>query len=110
MSKNDNVVLSCLGMWTGIIIAIVGGAIMSGWVLSILWSWFVIPIFNLPNISISMAIGFSLVVGMLTSHSAISNNNNGKETWEIILQLLGKALGEPLLFLIIGWIVKMFVH
>ena len=43
--------------------------LLRGWVLSILWRWFMVPTLGLPALSVPQAIGIALVVGMLTHHS-----------------------------------------
>ena len=49
------VVLGFFGSW-------IGSTIFCGWVLKILWGWFIVPTFGLPILSIPSAIGFSLVI------------------------------------------------
>lgn len=41
-------------------------AIWSGYVLTCLWGWFVVPTFALPPLTLAQAIGVSLIVGYLT--------------------------------------------
>ena len=36
--------------------------LINGWVLEVIWGWFMVPIFNLPAITIVEAMGLSLVV------------------------------------------------
>ena len=42
------------------------GSIFNGYALSVLWGWFVVPVFGLPQISIVPAIGIAIVVSYLT--------------------------------------------
>lgn len=42
------------------------GAMMNGWALSKLWSWFIVSTFALPALTIPAAIGVALVVNYLT--------------------------------------------
>jgi hypothetical protein len=44
------------------------GALSTGYVLSQLWLWFVVPVFQLPALGMYRAIGLSLVVRLLTVH------------------------------------------
>lgn len=39
--------------------------ILEGWVLSILWRWFVAPALGVPVLTVAQAIGFALVVAFL---------------------------------------------
>ncbi len=45
------------------------GSIWSGYVLTILWHWFVVPTFQLPELTIFPAIGIAMVVSYLTYQS-----------------------------------------
>ena len=80
------------------------GIILKGWVLSILWGWFVAPVFHLPQLSVVVAIGVSLALsytinGMSARKSA--PNNAGED---VITLLIG-----PLFVLFIGWIIHQFM-
>lgn len=41
-------------------------ALVSGYVVSTLWGWFIVPVFGIKALSIPQAIGLSLVTGYLT--------------------------------------------
>lgn len=103
----DNTGLACLGLVMLAIIGIVVNSIINGWVLSILWSWFVSPLFGLPNLSIAGAIGFALVVGMLTKQQ--TTNNSDKETSELIAAIISNAVVVPLITLFIGWVISLYI-
>lgn len=79
-------------------------AIWKGYVLSVLWGWFVVPL-GAPPVTIPVAIGVSLVVSLLTK-SVRPTDIDGE------LQL-GKqayiAAAGPALMLFVGWIVKAFL-
>lgn len=38
-------------------------AMMRGWALSLLWEWFAVPVFALPALGFSQAVGVALLVG-----------------------------------------------
>ncbi|MNK14372.1 hypothetical protein D3C87_324890 [compost metagenome] len=77
-------------------------AIYRGYILSILWGWFLVPL-GMPIITIPLAIGFTLIVGYFTTNKKPKSE---EYNW-------GEAVAvsslTPLLFLGIGWIVKFFV-
>ncbi len=77
--------------------------ILRGFVLSMLWGWFLVPIFGLPTLGIAAAIGISLVSTFLTYQHVETgeNTNTGKRTAIILL--------HPLVALIVGAIVQMFM-
>jgi hypothetical protein len=105
MSEKDTEnLLACVGVI--IIIALIPlAAIFQGWVLTVLWGWFVAPTFNLPELSIATAIGLTLVVGMFKSYNI---NRGEKTTDDKIAEAIGVVL-IPLLFLFFGWIVHLFM-
>jgi hypothetical protein len=43
------------------------GALLNGWALTLLWSWFVVPTFpDLPVLSLGQAIGLGMIISFLT--------------------------------------------
>lgn len=67
--STDDKVASCIGILAAFAVTTIVGAIMNGWALAMLWAWFIVPIFNLPTLSIVQAIGIGMVVSFLTRHS-----------------------------------------
>jgi hypothetical protein len=104
----DNIGLSYFGLAVLAVVSVVVGALMNGWVLSILWGWFVLPLFGLPSLSIPKAIGLALVVGVLTKQDTQSESSN-KETSNPIMALIARAVFAPLFVLLIGWVVKLYI-
>ena len=77
-------------------------AMWRGYVLSVLWAWFIVPTFGAPELSIPFAIGLALVVGFLTA-----SNAKGKEfDW---LNAIGQLVFGPAMALLMGWIVTKFI-
>lgn len=37
--------------------------LFQGWTLSLLWGWYIVPTFNIPDLSVVNAIGISILVG-----------------------------------------------
>lgn len=89
--------LASIGI-AGILIAL---TVEQGWVISILWGWFLVPI-GLPAISIPVAIGIALTVSAMRMKRVKSANDDPWET-------LAYAVIAPVVALSIGWIVKHFV-
>lgn len=86
-------------------------AIVRGWVMTVLWSWFAAPTFHLPELTIATAIGLALLIGMFTPKSVKSFKDAGekKSSAELVGEVLGVGIGAPLMVLFLGWITKMFV-
>lgn len=90
--------LAIVGAVVGFIGLTVGTILWRGYVLAILWGWFAVPAFGLPQLTIAQAIGVSIVVGMLTHQGFKDDRELGP--------LVALALLGPLVSLLIGWIVK----
>ncbi len=64
--------ISLISAFIGIIVGFAAflaiGAIVNGYVFSILWGWFVVPVFHVPELGVATAIGLSMVVTYLTAH------------------------------------------
>lgn len=88
-------------------VAIIGGWLLSGWVLTILWGWFIVPTFGLPRLGIAPALGVSLVVGYLTRHwvDVKSPERTSAERWTRTFAITL----SPLLSLGMGWVVHLFM-
>ena len=63
--KDDNALMGCIGWLAYTLIVIIGGSIVGGWALSVMWGWFIVPLFNLPTLGIAQAVGLMCVVGMV---------------------------------------------
>jgi hypothetical protein len=88
-----------------VLIGIVGLVLLAmvwrGFVLSILWGWFMVPL-GLPNISVALAIGIAGVVGMLTHQIQVSKDEeDGAKKFLAAFMI-------PLFALGVGWIVHQF--
>lgn len=74
--------------------------VVRGFVLSLLWGWFMVPTFSAPALGIAAAIGVAIVAGRLNGGS--SSNEKG---WKY----LGLTVSRDATALGIGWVVKMFM-
>lgn len=97
--------LTCIGALTVAAIGTPLLIILSGFVLKQLWGWFVVPTFGLPELSIPIALGLSLTVTMLTGAPENKPKDEQEEWWEPLLRLIAK----PVIFLVYGFIVHLFV-
>lgn len=94
----------------GAIVAAVAGAavyipvaLLDGWVMSILWRWFMVAAFGLPALSVVMAIGVCICI-----HSFISTVNNCKQEKQEWPQILAGLL-RPFIFLLLGALWRCFL-
>jgi len=82
-------------------------AAYSGFALSILWGWFIVPVFSLPKLSILTAIGLSMVASFLTQPYKYSEDNRDPD--EKLKESSLSAFIKPTAALFIGWVVTLFM-
>ena len=83
----------------------IGCVILSGYVLSTLWAWFIASTFGLPLLTIPVAIGVMLVVSYLTKQADF--NNSDREDYQKRVNVM--MIVKPLCTLAVGWIIKSFI-
>lgn len=93
-----------LGSVAAIPLSIVWGGYWSGLTLSILWGWFVVPMFALPALTLLQAYGLALVLRAVQGYQAQPKSEDG----------FGGALAKAFilppvlagLVLLAGWVAK----
>lgn len=92
--------------------------IVSAYVLASLWLWFIVPVFNLPALSVTASIGVSFFLNYLMVRSQMSqiiklaNEENAKNKDDLLTRVLkgiGKTLGSSAGFLFSGWILHKII-
>ena len=78
--------------------------ILRGWVLSILWGWFITPALSVPVPSIPICLGLSLIGPMLVGTVSL---NRSKE--KLLVDTILTSVVVSLLSLGFGWIIHLFV-
>ena len=83
--------------------------VVRAWAITVLWDWFVVPTFGLPEISKVTAFGLGAFVSLFTKYEVKEKN------WDDGTALMGTILGElfggvisALLVVGICWVVKLF--
>jgi hypothetical protein len=82
--------------------------VWTGYVLSLLWMWFVVTAFHVPTISIPVAIGLGIVVRMFAQEMP-DQNKKDEDASKAMIRLCCYAFISPLIALIFGAIVHLFV-
>lgn len=85
---------------------------LRGWAFSVLWGWFVVKQFDLPAISIPLAIGISLIVSYLTydTAQALQRQREDKREWsEKTMESFVVGVIAPPIFVGFGWIYQLFL-
>lgn len=81
---------------------VVAYAMLYGYVLSVMWNWFITSSLNAPELGIGEAIGLTLVVGFMTQHmqQPDAKDNEGDSLSRILTVIF-----KPLFALLCGAIV-----
>ena len=94
------------GLFSAIILMVLS-AIFSGYALSVLWSWFIVPTFGLPAISIPVAIGISIIVGYMSR--SVTEKDEDESFGDIMTKGIITAITKPAMALLIGYVVHLFM-
>jgi hypothetical protein len=78
-------------------------AISRGFVLSIMWSWFVVPVFHLPPLTIPYALGISMLMGALLDSESSERERKGVIGGMVFILL------APWFLLACAWVVTWFL-
>ncbi len=98
------ILLILIGALVSIPLLIAVAAAANGYVLSILWGWFIVTTFHAPALSIPAAIGISMVVSYLTA-----TYNDAKDPDRKWFGPLVYVISRPLFALGIGAVVHSFL-
>jgi hypothetical protein len=93
------------------LITIVPVTFFRGWVLSVVWNWFIPKIFHgMPVLTIGQALGLSLVIMLFTaSLPTISKELDGKSFGYKLYNIMTSSLLKGAMVLFIGFIYHFFV-
>jgi hypothetical protein len=83
------------------------GYVYRGWVMSLLWLWFVAGTFGVQAITLAQALGLSIAFGLL--HSYVPDVKQRKTEAENLALTLYAGLVQPTLALVVGWVVHLFL-
>ena len=97
--------MQAFGYVCAFIFTLIISVIADGYALSILWGWFLVPL-GLQAISITTAIGISMIFTFLTHHS--SKNDDSKDFRELMVKMVGACLLKPMMAILFGWLVYSF--
>jgi len=90
------------------LLLLVPAMIWRGFVLSIIWNWFMVPIFNLPSLGIAAAIGVALVIQVFNGIEIENNLDTEAESEaKLVIAAIVKLFFAPLVMLFVAWMVKL---
>ena len=105
--------MKIVGLVIGWILLLPLSSIWYGFVLSVLWTWFVVPAFQVPALSIVLAIGVTMAIRMITSTPSPSgykeDESKKKSAGLHLFDVAAYSFLYPLFALAFGAIVHAFV-
>lgn len=107
--KDKDNVLSCIGLIVVAVGAVLISSIVSGFVISVLWGWFIAQTFHLLILTVPQAIGLTLVVRFIVRTQLDNDTEKDKPLSEKITDFIALSVGMPLMVLGIGYIIHLFV-
>ena len=102
--------LGCIGGTVAVVVGIVAAILARGYALSVIWGWYIAPLFKMDNISIVNAIGLSIIFGMLTGNGKSGQDESLKGKSNRYKLAYGILVGvfAPLMTLAFAWLVYQF--
>jgi len=88
----------------GLMLLSIAGFVFRAYTIVVLWTWFMVPTFRLPHLSIPAGIGLSMVISLLTYQQVNCSKKDAKEN--DIAVLVFSHIVYTLFALIFGWIAK----
>jgi len=98
--------MKIIGIIITAVSTIVIGAIWRGYVLSVLWTWFIVATFGAQPIGIAAAIGIALLWGFLCANHAKEKDDSGDTAVKKFIAGIAEMILAPAFSLFVGWIVK----
>jgi hypothetical protein len=95
-TKASTVLAVLCASFVGMVGLFLAAILTRGFVLTVLWGWFAVPVFGLPALGIAPALGLTVLLNYLLNHR--------KEG-----QSLAGIFGGALAALGVGWVIHLFM-
>lgn len=92
----------------GALTLIPASSIWYGYVLSLIWGWFITPALGAPRLSIPAAIGVAAAIRFIT-HQNIESESKEETQSKRWAAIIVRAFGYPAFTLLFCWIVKFWM-
>jgi len=79
--------------------------VWGGYVLSILWSWFIVPAFEVSSLGLAEAVGITIIIKYMTR----TIEKKEEVSMEYLANQTKSAIMTPLLALSLGYLVQFFI-
>ncbi len=93
----------------GLLVLLLAGLALAltyfGWVFSILWGWFVVPVFEIREIAIPEAIGLSLIINPIKVRYNTEDITKAEDKWNRLVFVIV----APAMSLLFGYITLQFI-
>ena len=109
MDSDDKLGLAIFGGCLLVVVAVIGGIVVEGLVLSVLWGWFMVPILGVPVLTLAQAYGVSLVFAALQGYREPAQNDENTSVAKSLTKLLTIMVFRPALLIGLGWIFKSLI-
>ena len=86
------------------ILLAIPASIANAYALSVVWGWFIVSTFGLPEISIPVALGIALIATILKSNSGNSTEFNE----ELFVKIITATI-TPFMYIGIGYVYLQFI-
>jgi len=101
--------MKAVGYLAVLAIAIPVSILWTGYVLAVLWGWFVVPTFGLPALSIPAAFGIALIASFTCKADTYDLAKEDKPAGEQFVGMLAYSLLKPAAALVFGWAVNLWM-
>lgn len=100
--------MSCLASFCYLLLAL-PGAMWEGFVLSLLWAWFMVPVFHAPTITVAQAMGLDLLINLIITRLPTKPDKDDEKPFEHFGFRVFVIVLAPALALLFGFIMHFFV-
>ncbi len=99
----DEKTFEVFGLIAFIVILVVWSTLLNGLVLARLWTWFVVPVFALPALTVFQALGLAMVFNLASGKSQEDSNASmgALGPWKVLSRITGTALST----LFVAWVI-----
>lgn len=103
-------ILALLILIPALAVPMILSALVDGYMISSLYEWFIVPLYNLDPITIPQAIGLGMFSSYATYHfNTDSSETSEKTAGELLTTTLAFFIVRPLLILLMAYVVKLYI-
>jgi len=96
------------GFIVSIFFVMIYDLVLKGFALSVLWKWFIVPTFDIVELSVVSAMGVMCIASCFMG-TTDTDKDKDKSYEQRLFEGVFMATAKPVLILLIGWIVSLFM-